>query len=84
MEGLVILSLCLLGPPRFSATAHCTSLVGSAKKVVVVPSFSISCEMKFLCFLGAGKGEEVDHHVSLLLIPVTVHNTGVDSLRYLQ
>lgn len=51
MEGLVILSLCLLGPPHFSATAHYTSLVGSAKKVVVGHSFCISCEMQFLCFL---------------------------------
>ena len=59
MEGLVILSLCLLVPPHFSATAHYTSLVGSAKKVVVVHSFPISCEVKVFCFFGAGKGEEV-------------------------
>lgn len=58
-EGLVILSLCLLGPPRFGATAHYTSLVGSAKKVVVVHSYSISCEIQVLRFFGAGKGEEV-------------------------
>lgn len=59
MEGLVILSLCLLVPPHFSATARCTLLVGSAKKVVMVHSFSISCEMQVLRFFGAGKGEEV-------------------------
>lgn len=58
-EGLAILSLCLPGPPRFGATARCTSPVGSAKKVVVVPSFSTSCEIQVLGFFEAGKGGEV-------------------------
>lgn len=58
-EGLVIPSLCLVGPPHFSVTAHCTSLVGSAKKVVVAHSFYIICEMHVLRSFGTRKGEEV-------------------------
>lgn len=58
-EGLVTLSLCLLGPPRSSVTAHCTSLGDSVKKVTVINFFPVSYEMKVLFCFGDEKGEEV-------------------------
>lgn len=58
MEGLAILSLCLLGPRRSSVTAHYISLVDSVKKVIVI-DFSISYEMQVLFCFGDEKGEDV-------------------------
>lgn len=69
MEGLVIHSLCPLGPPRSSATAHYTSLVDSVKKVIVINSSSTSYEMKVLFWFGDKKGEEV-LIATFLFIPV--------------
>lgn len=69
MEGLVIHSLCPLGPPRSSVTAHYTSLVDSVKKVIVINSSSTSYEMKVLFWFGDEKGEEV-LIATFLFIPV--------------